>query len=160
MRPLLVASLAGLALTACSPEPDGRAGPAPAPEPAPSLGGVDLSRPVRLLGTEPFWSIDLTGSEIVYAGADRPEQRGPQPEPTIQGTVATFETTTTAGTPIAITLTATECSDGMSDRTYPLTALVQMGEESLMGCAASTSAIMRVGESGRVVDPPAAQPPA
>ena len=158
MRPLLVASLAGLALVACSSEPDGPAGPAPAPEPAPSLAGVDLSRPVRLLGTEPFWGIDLTGSEIVYAGADRPEQRGPQPEPTLQGTGATLETPTTAGPPIAITLTATECSDGMSDRTYPLTALVQVGEESLMGCAASTSAIMSVGESGRVVDPPAAQP--
>ncbi len=157
MRPFLLA-VAVLAVAACSSEPETPTEPAPAPEPAPVLGGVDLSRPVRLLGTEPFWGIDLTGTEIVYAGADRPEQRGPQPKPTVQGTVATLETTTTAGTDIAITLTATECSDGMSDRTYPLTALVQVGEETLMGCAASTSAIMSVGESGPVVDAPAAQP--
>lgn len=157
MRPTFVA-LAVLVLGACSAEPETPAGPAPEPEPAPTLAGVDLSRPVRLLGTEPFWGIDLTGTEVVYSGADRPEQRGPQPKPTIQGTVATLETTTTTGTPIAVTLTATECSDGMSDRTYPLTALVEVGGETLMGCAASTSAIMSVGESGRVVDPPTAQP--
>lgn len=158
MRPILVVLAASLALVACSPEPETAAEREPTPEPASTLAGVDLSRPVRLLGTEPFWGIDLTGTEIVYSGADRPEQRGPQPKPTIQGTVATFETTTTAGSPIAITLTATECSDGMSDRTYPLTALVEVGGETLMGCAASTSAIMSVGESGRVVDPPTAQP--
>jgi len=157
MRPFLLA-VAVLAVAACSSEPETPAEPAPAPEPAPVLGGVDLSRPVRLLGTEPFWGIDLTGTEIVYSGADRPEQRGPQPKPSIQGTVATLETTTGAGTDIAITLTATECSDGMSDRTYPLTALVQVGEETLMGCAASTAAIMSVGESGPVVEQPAVQP--
>lgn len=157
MRPFVLAA-AVLSLAACSGEPETATEPAPAPEPAPVLGGVDLSRPVRLLGTEPFWGIDLTGTEIVYSGADRPEQRGPQPQPTIQGTVATLETTTTAGTDIAITLTATECSDGMSDRTYPLTALVKVGEETLMGCAASTAAIMSVGESGPVVDQSTAQP--
>lgn len=157
MRPP-VAALAVLVLAACSPEPDAPAEPPLTPEPAPTLAGVDLSRPVRLLGTEPFWGIDLTGGEVVYSGADRPEQRGPQPKPTIQGTVATLETTTTAGVPIAITLTATECSDGMSDRTYPLTALVRVGEESLMGCAASTAAIMSAGESGPVVEQSAAQP--
>jgi uncharacterized membrane protein len=157
MRPFVLAATI-LSLAACSGEPETATEPAPAPEPAPVLGGVDLSRPVRLLGTEPFWGIDLTGTEIVYSGADRPEQRGPQPQPTIQGTVATLGTTTTAGTDIAITLTATECSDGMSDRTYPLTALVEVGEETLMGCAASTAAIMSVGESGPVVDQPTAQP--
>ena len=48
------------------------------------------------------------------------------------------------------TLIATECSDGMSDRIYPLTARVVIGEETLQGCAASTAAIMGAGESGPV----------
>ena len=47
-------------------------------------------------------------------------------------------------------LIATECSDGMSDRTYPLTAKVEIGDETLTGCAAATAAIERAGESGRV----------
>jgi uncharacterized membrane protein len=157
MRLLAVACLV-LAAAACSDSPETEEGPALEPAPAPRLGGVDLGRPVRLLGTEPFWSLDLTGSEIVYAGVDRPEQRGPQPKPVIQGTVATLETTTASGTPIAITLTETECSDGMSDRTYPLTALVEVGGETLMGCGASTAALASAGESGPVTERPAPQP--
>lgn len=157
MRILAVACLA-LAAAACSQEPAPADEPTLVEAPGPELGGVDLSQPVRLLGTEPFWSIDLTGSEVVYAGVDRPEQRGPQPKPLIQGTVATLETATAAGTPVAITLTETECSDGMSDRTYPLTAIVKVGEETLMGCAASTAALTVPGERGPVGDAAAAQP--
>ena len=41
-----------------------------------------------------------------------------------------------------MTLIATECSDGMSDRVYPLTARVEIGDDTLTGCAASKSAIM------------------
>lgn len=115
------------------------------------LSGVDLSKPVSLIGTEPFWGIQLTGGELVYSGVDRPEQRAPQPAPVIQGTVATFQTRSASGTVFDVTLTSTECSDGMSDRTFPLTALVKVGDETLMGCAASTEALARAGESGPVV---------
>ncbi|MDP3802816.1 COG3650 family protein [Brevundimonas sp.] len=145
------AVLSVLALSACSREPEAPA-PGPAPEPVPVLAGVDLSRPVRALGTEPFWGVDLTGTEMVYSGADRPEQRAPQPRAVIQGTTATFDGVTAAGNPISVMLAATECSDGMSDRTYPLSAIVRIGDETLTGCAASVAAIMSTGESGPVVE--------
>lgn len=145
------AVLSVLALSACSREPETPA-PGPAPEPAPVLAGVDLTRPVRALGTEPFWGVDLTGTEIVYSGADRPEQRAPQPKPVLQGTTASFEAVTVAGNSISVMLAATECSDGMSDRTYPLSAIVRIGDETLTGCAASVAAIMSTGESGPVVE--------
>ena len=38
--------------------------------------------------------------------------------------MAVWEGTTGAGAPLSVTLTATDCSDGMSSRTYPLTAMV------------------------------------
>lgn len=156
MRRLALTALAVLA--ACSPAPDTSEPAEPAAAAAPAvLAGVDLSRPLRALGTEPFWAVELTGSELVYSGVDRPEQRAPQGRPRMQGTMATWEATTTQGTPLTVTLTATECSDGMSDRTYPLTALVKVGEETLTGCAATTAAIMSTGESGPVVEK-AAQP--
>jgi len=154
---LLALAASVLILSACSqgaetPEaPTGPAGPAPA------LSGVDLTQPVRLLGTEPFWGIELTGSELVYSGVDRPEQRAPQPKPVVQGTVATLETRSASGTTFEVTLTATECSDGMSDRTYPLTALVKVGDETLMGCGASAAAFSAANETGPVARP-AAQP--
>ncbi|HZW16834.1 MAG TPA: hypothetical protein VFF66_11360 [Brevundimonas sp.] len=154
MRALALTALASalVVLAACSPPAEAPAAPEPAPEPAPVLAGVDLTQPLRAVGNEPFWAVELTGSELVYSGVDRPEQRAPQGEPVLQGTMAVWEATTTAGTPLSVTLTATECSDGMTSRTYPLTALVRVGEEMLTGCAATVSAIMSTGESGRVVD--------
>ena len=148
---IAVAALSLVILSACSEAVEAPQ-PAPAPEQPPVLAGVDLSRPVRALGTEPFWGVDLTGTELVYAGADRPEQRAPQPRPLIQGTTATYEAVTSAGTSISVMLAATECSDGMSDRTYPLSAVVRLGDETLTGCAASVAAIMTTGESGPVVE--------
>ena len=141
-----------LTLAACSPPAETPKEPDPAPQPSPVLAGVDLTRPLRAVGTEPFWAVELTGSEMVYSGADRPEQRAPQGQPTMQGTMAIWEATTGAGEPLKVTLMATDCSDGMSDRTWPLTAMVQIGDETLMGCAATVSAIMSTGESGRVVE--------
>ena len=144
------AALAVLALAACSPSEAPEQPESPSEQPAPVLGGVDLGQPVRALGTEPFWSVELTGTELVYTSPDSPEQRAPQPNPVAQGTTATWEAETADGTDLRVTLIATECSDGMSDRTYPLTAKVEIGGESLTGCAASSAAIEKAGESGRV----------
>lgn len=150
MRPVF-AALAVLVLAACSPAEEPAPPPAQ-PEPAPVLAGVDLAKPVRALGTEPFWSVELTGTEMVYTAPEPPEHRAPQPRPLVQGTTATFEAETADGVALSVTLIATECSDGMSDRTYPLTAMVKIGERELTGCAASTAAIMSTGESGPVVE--------
>ena len=150
MRPLL-AALAVLTLAACSPAeaPDQPDAP---PEPPPVLGGVDLAQPVRVLGNEPFWAVEMTGTEMIYTTPEPPEQRAPQPNPVVQGTTATWETETADGTALKVTLVATECSDGMSDRTYPLTAMVGIGDLELTGCAASSAAVMSTGESGLVVE--------
>jgi uncharacterized membrane protein len=88
MRPVF-AALAVLALAACSPSEAPEQPESPSEQPAPVLGGVDLAQPVRALGTEPFWSVELTGTELVYTSPDSPEQRAPQPNPVAQGTTAT-----------------------------------------------------------------------
>lgn len=135
LAPLAVA----LAVGACS-EPTPAPEP-PAPAPAPVLGGVQLDQPIRALGTEPFWGVEITPGGLTYSGVDRPEQTAPNPGPVVQGTVATYTATTTAGTALTVTLMATECSDGMSDRTYPLTARVDIGGEALNGCAIQSAAL-------------------
>jgi uncharacterized membrane protein len=111
------------------------------------LGGVDLNQPVSALGTEPFWSVAITRDAMVYTGVDRDEQRASNPQPVVQGTTAVYTAAVDDGTTMVVTLIATECSDGMSDRVYPLTAKVELGEVSLNGCAASQAFL-------------AAQPPA
>lgn len=153
MRAALIA-LPLIVLGACSQEPEVKRGapeaPAPAAAASPTLANVDLSQPVRLLGTEPFWAVEITPQALVYSGVDRPEQRATNPGPKITGAVATWEVKTDKGADLKILLTATECSDGMSDRTYPLTARVQIAGETLNGCAASTAALAMAGESGAV----------
>jgi uncharacterized membrane protein len=146
----VIAAVSAFALSACS-SPETASAPAePAAPAAAVLSGVDLAQPVRALGTEPFWSVELTADHLAYTSPEGAET-APRPETVVQGTVATFEGLTDKGSKLSLTLTATECSDGMSDRTYPLTAIVKLGDRLLTGCAASTAAIMSAGESGPVV---------
>ena len=145
---LIAAATALAALSACS-QPAAEKAPV-APAEARTLAKVDLDQPLRVMGTEPFWAVEITPTGLTYSGVDRPEQKAANPGPALQGTVAVWTTETVAKTPLVVTLTATDCSDGMSDRTYPLTAKVEIGGESLTGCAASSAAIEKAGESGRV----------
>lgn len=151
MRIAALISLPVLVLAACSPSPEAPEAPPIDVSPA-TLAGVDLSRPIRALGNEPFWAVTIAPEGLVYSGVDRPEQHADNPGPLLQGTTARFEATTLTGKPLTVALIATTCSDGMSDRTYPLTAVVKIDGETLTGCAASVSALATAGESGLVVD--------
>lgn len=146
---ILFAAAATLTTLAACSQPTAEKAPA-APAEARTLAKVDLDQPLRVLGTEPFWAVEITPAGLTYSGVGRPEQKAANPGPALQGTVAVWTTQTEARTPLVVTLMATDCSDGMSDRTYPLTAKVEIGGESLTGCAASISAIEKAGESGRV----------
>ncbi len=141
MRPSIAASLIAVAVLAACSEPASTPSSAPASAPAPAaLAGVDLNQPVQALGTEPFWGVEITASAISYTSIEGPPRTGDNSGPTLQGTTATYASTV-GDEPIEITLIATECSDGMSDRTYPLTAMVKLGGETLNGCAASKAAL-------------------
>ncbi len=147
MRLAPFALLAPLALlAACQPpaaEPE-----EPTPPPSITLGGVDLSQPLRALGTEPFWSVAITPTELKYDGLDRPLQTANNPGPVVAGTTAVFTAMTDQNNALVVTLIDTDCSDGMSDRLYPLTAKVEIGGETLSGCAISQAAIDAGGEGG------------
>ncbi len=140
-RPML-AALFALSIAACgSGEGDAPAeAPAAVAEPQ-MLGGVDLNQPLRALGTEPFWGVAISPETLVYSGVDQAEQTAPNPGPEVQGTTAVYASATGDGTAMVVTLVATECSDGMSDRVYPLTARVELGELSLNGCAQSAAVL-------------------
>ena len=156
MRLLVAAGLSVLALSACNRDNGKEPTPPPGADPAMTLGGVDLAGPVRALGTEPFWSVTIRSEGLLYEGLDRPEQRAANPGPQIAGTTAVWTTTTDQSLPLVVTITETDCSDGMSDRTYPLTARVQIGQETLMGCAASVDFLENTDEQGQ----PKAETPA
>lgn len=134
---LSVLAVVSLGAAACSEgTTEGAPAPADAP-PAAALAGTDLNQPLRALGTEPFWGLDVSAEGLNWSGVDETPLTAPNPGPGLAGTTAIWRTRTADGQTLVLTLIATECSDGMSDRIYPLTARVELGERAFMGCAAS-----------------------
>lgn len=105
------------------------------------LGGVDFSQPLRALGTEPFWGVEITPEELVYSGVDRPEMKMANPGPSFQDGVIIIAASDPAGEAFTVTLREAQCSDGMSDRVYPLEAEVLYKGETLKGCANSQAVL-------------------
>lgn len=125
------------ALGACQPKADGGAPvvepvsapvpPAAAPQPPVPAA---FQGPLDARGTEPFWSLQIRKSGLVFERPDAAKLEQPNSGPVMQGAQATW----TTGSLIA-TLVEGSCSDGMSDKTYSLTAEVRLGTETLKGCA-------------------------
>ena len=98
------------------------------------LNTVDLRQPVSLTGTEPFWSVTVKSDSITL---DRPGAEQKHYMPTdfvVNGNRATLQTGA-----LTLTLAVATCSDGMSERRYPLTAEAHVGKEILRGCAMGTA---------------------
>lgn len=138
------ATLAGvlpalLALCACQPQdPDGATAPPPAD--APPIGSTaDYSRPITALGTEPFWSVRIDGTQLTLTRPDGPELVTTAPGAAISPGRASWTARSADGQTLSVTLKASVCSDGMSDRSYPMTAEAALGAEILRGCAIPTA---------------------
>lgn len=144
--------IATLALAACQPQ-DPTGSPAPPPADAPLVtptaqGQVsDFSQPITALGTEPFWSLSLDGTTFRLTGLDRPELVATAPGAAIQSGRAVWIARAADGRQLTVTIYVSECSDGMSDRRYPMTAEVVLLNETLRGCAIRTAEMPR-GEPG------------
>jgi len=93
---------------------------------------------ITLTGTEPFWGITIEGGRAKYANPQHPEGW--------EFAVARFAGNNGLGfsgtmdaMAVTITLTPGQCSDAMSDRTYPYVATIALGEETLRGCGYTSS---------------------
>ena len=151
MRTVILAAFAGLLVTACGADDTATQGAADtAVDKVLKIGEVSLSGTVRALGNEPFWHVELAPAGITYSRMGEDPLTGPVTDPTVTGNMAVWQTTLPDQTALSVTLTGTDCSDGMSDRVYPLAAQVKVGDETLEGCAATVEALERASESGRV----------
>jgi len=100
--------------------------------------GIGPDATITLSGTEPFWSIKITpqadgGYLARFSSPDDPD-------------ASSFAVTRFAGNnglgfngerdgeAVQIAITPGECSDAMSEATYPFTATVGLGAETLFGC--------------------------
>ena len=98
-----------------------------------AFDGIAPEEVIRFTGTEPFWGGEAAASQLTYT---TPENPGGQVISVrrfagnhglgLSGKLgeAAFDMTVTPG----------ECSDGMSDRTYPITVTLSIGGEIREGC--------------------------
>lgn len=123
------AALLLLTLAACNAS-EGTTGSGPT-EP---YSGIGPSESVHFTGTEPFWGGEVNGGELryttpedgegqVFAVKSFPGNHGISYSGIMQG--QSFDMMVTPG----------ECSDGMSDRTYPFTVTLKIDSDQRNGCA-------------------------
>lgn len=121
-----------LALAACAGDDEGAISRDSEP-----YAGIGEGEVIELTGTEPFWGMTIDQAEGA-AAYSTPED--------IDGTRFAvsrfagnnglgFSGTLESGEDVVVTVTPGECSDGMTDRTYPFTATAIVGDRSLQGCA-------------------------
>ena len=132
----LLPSLA-LGLAACHAGGDGAAVPGDRSDSQP-YNEVSAEEEFRFRGTEPFWGGEVTGTAMTYRTPERPEG--------VPVTVSRFNgrggfsySGKLEGETFTMAVTPGQCSDGMSDRTYPFVVMFQRGKQELHGCAWSAS---------------------
>ena len=131
-RPSPLAAVLALGLAACTPAQDGID---PGGE---TFDQVAADEVVTLVGTEPFWNVAIDKGEALYTT--------PENQPGTRFAVTRFAGNNGLGfsgeldgRAFTATLTPGDCSDGMSDRTFPFVATIALGEETLRGCGYTSS---------------------
>ena len=146
---------APLALAACNQgpapvdQPDGAATTAASPAPAASAttqgvpgdtsdmqayDGIRADEKVQFTGTEPFWGGSVSGATLTYSTPENPDG-SPIAVARFAGRGGVSWSGTWQDQPFRLAVTEGSCSDGMSDRTYPFTATLQVLGEQRQGCA-------------------------
>lgn len=147
----IAALSAAVLLAACQPQsPDGAPAepPADAPpidappvavEPAATASDPtnDFERDLNLVGTEPFWAVQVRATTMKLLRPDEPDLLIAKPDPAVENGQAVWK-----GAGLTVRLAARgPCSDGMSDRVYPFTAQIEVGGEVMKGCGARADAV-------------------
>ncbi len=88
----------------------------------------------RAIGTEPFWDLEI-GRDLVFTDrGNNVSVTQPTPRP-INGTAGEIYRTQR----LEVNIVHSQCSDGMSDRTYPDTVQVHVDGRQYRGCGAQSS---------------------
>lgn len=89
----------------------------------------------RALGTEPFWNLEIRSEGLRFiTPEDTVGMRFPPISPTVAGDTTRW-VGETGRAPIDVRIWPAQCSDGMSDRVWALTAAVTINQTAYRGCA-------------------------
>ncbi len=132
MKPILFLFAFGLSLASCTtgPKPGGASKPAPTP--------VQEVFEYVCMGTEPFWSVEITAAGIYFSTPEIAKTAYPYKAPKTTDAGAVYETEAMIGgvkSKLKVTVSPGACSDGMSDTEYAYFSEVVRDGETLKGCA-------------------------
>lgn len=99
-----------------------------------TFSAIGADETISLTGTEPFWGGEINGTRLVYKTPENADGAVVAVE-RFAGNNGLAYSGELDGKPLDLTVTPGECSDGMSDRTYPFVATLKLGEETRHGCA-------------------------
>jgi uncharacterized membrane protein len=100
-----------------------------------------LAGALRAIGTEPFWGLDIDSTGLRFTTPeDTKGIRWPPLTPTISGDTARWAGETERAA-VDARIWPARCSDGMSDRVWPYTAVVRIDSTTYRGCAASRDGV-------------------
>lgn len=119
-----------LALAACGTDP----ADAPGSLESETFDGIAEGEVVHYAGTEPFWGGAAGGGMATFSTPDDP-QGSEFAVKRFAGNNGLGISGEVNGNAFDLTVTPGECSDGMSDRSYPYTATLLLGSEQRLGCA-------------------------
>lgn len=129
MKQLISLTAMTIALAACQ---SGSTEPMSGPTDA--FDAISSDETVFLTGAEPFWGVEIAGNEARYTTPENIDGVSFAVD-RFAGNNGLGFTGTIEGVSFDLTVTPGECSDGMSDRTYPYTATLLIGGETRNGCA-------------------------
>lgn len=96
--------------------------------------GIGEQEVLQFTGTEPFWGGKVRGGALIYTTLEN--QDGTEiAVDRFAGRNGLSFSGELDGEAFVMAVTPAACSDGMSDRTYPFVAILQIGEEQRQGCA-------------------------
>jgi uncharacterized membrane protein len=95
--------------------------------------GIGADETVRFSGTEPFWGGQVGGGTLTYTTPENPDGARIAVE-RFAGRGGLSFTGTFEGADFEMMVTPLECSDGMSDRIYPFTVTLKIGDDLRNGC--------------------------
>lgn len=99
-----------------------------------AFSGIADDAVLHLTGTEPFWGGTVRDETFTYSTPE--DMEGTQIAVTrFAGRGGLSFSGELEGRALDLAITPAECSDGMSDRTYPFVATLQLGTEQREGCA-------------------------
>lgn len=102
-------------------------------EQTPAFSEIGQTETIQAIGTEPFWNIRIADGRLTYT----------TPEDQVGTPIAVERFAGNSGLAfngmlgeqtLDLLVTRGDCSDGMSDRRYPFTATLKIGDDQRSGC--------------------------